>query len=73
MRVENPSPSELRAHQIAYYTQLLNESKSDGQKRFLKTQLYNLKKHHHGNRNRVGPGSIVHVMPVFDSKVLSLN
>lgn len=47
MRIENPTPNQLRYHQIAYYTMLLNESKSDDQKRFLRTQLYNLKKSDH--------------------------
>lgn len=49
------SPSQLKAHQIAYYTMLLKESKSDKQKRYLRTQLYNLKKQHnvylHSGRN----------------------
>lgn len=69
--IGTPSPGELRAHQIAYYTMLLNDCKSDEQKRFLRTQLYNLKKVNHGNSNR--PHGNVSVIPVFNSQVLSLN
>lgn len=54
MRIENPTPSELRYHQIAYYTMLLKESKSDDQKRFLRTQLYNLKKSDHVSLHPIG-------------------
>jgi hypothetical protein len=39
--------SELKSHQIAYYTMLLKESKSDKQKRFLRKELFNLKKSNH--------------------------
>lgn len=54
MRIENPTPSELKYHQIAYYTMLLKESKSDDQKRFLRTQLYNLKKSDHVSLHPAG-------------------
>lgn len=47
----NISTNELRIHQIAYYTMLLMDAKSDEQKRFLRTQLYNLKKSKHVNRS----------------------
>ncbi len=71
--IATPSPSELRAHQIAYYTMLLNDCKSDGQKRFLRTQLYNLKKVDHGNVNHPCPCGNVSRVPVFNNQVLSLN
>lgn len=69
--VHNPSPSELRAHQIAYYTMLMKESKSDGQKRFLRTQLYHLKQSNHECSNRPVGG----LRCEFGSgtKILSLN
>ena len=44
MFIENPTPSELKGHQIAYYTALMQQSKSEEQKRFLRGQLFNLKK-----------------------------
>jgi hypothetical protein len=47
MRIENPNSTELRSHQIAYYTMLLRDAKSDEQKRFLRTQLFNLKTSNH--------------------------
>lgn len=44
MFIENPTPSELKGHQIAYYTALMHQPKSEEQKRFLRGQLFNLKK-----------------------------
>lgn len=35
---------QLKEHQIETYTTLLSESTNDGQKRFLRTQLYNIKR-----------------------------
>ena len=69
--IELPSASELKAHTIAYYTMLLKESKSDDQKRFLRTQLYHLKSNDHGC-NISSIGSIPRVS-VPGPKILSLN
>ncbi len=65
MTVNNPTPDQLRFHQIAYYTMLLNESKSDDQKRFLRGQLYNLKKQNHDS---VHPAGCVSGLFVFGSQ-----
>jgi hypothetical protein len=71
MKINNPSPSELKAHQIAYYTQLLKESNNDGQKRFLRTQLYNLKKSSHVSSSSFNSGLFRSVD--FGGKIFSLN
>lgn len=64
-----PSPGELKAHQIAYYTQLLAQSKSDKQKRFLRTQLYHLKKQSHVGLHPVSGLPIAHLRMFQESSV----
>lgn len=40
------TPSELLEHQLSYYKMLLAESKCDKQKRYLRSELYRLKRVH---------------------------
>lgn len=44
MNYYSPSPSELKAHQIAFYTQRMKDATSDRERAFLRAQLHGLKK-----------------------------
>lgn len=44
MNILLPSPAELKEFQIKHYTKLMNNAKSFEQKKFLREQIFKLKK-----------------------------